>query len=152
MKLTATTTTILLVSLFCISCSHYTVSPYWEIADPYLDEIAMMRPDPNWGTAVIYNPVTCEKIGAACMFFRLHAYAHEQLRHGLLGEPDDYPASQEAAADCWAAKYGKPGDVYAAFVLLTDKQRDPTLRIHGDPEQRAAWIKHCAMETDNWMG
>jgi hypothetical protein len=84
-----------------------TISPLWEIPDPHLQEIAMIRADPHWGAAVIYNPDTCKDIGEACGFFRLHAFAHSHLNHTLLAKPSAYPASLEAQADCWAAKYGK---------------------------------------------
>lgn len=145
--------TALYLGIFlCTSCNKTTISPFWEIPDPYFDEIAMIRADPNFGTAVIYNPETCKKIGDACGFFRLHAFSHEHLRHGLLGEPDDYPISSENAADCFAAQYGKPNEVYAAYKLFLNKNRDPDLRIHGDPEHRAELIKSCAIQKDNWIG
>ncbi|MCG8379647.1 MAG: hypothetical protein MI865_09265 [Proteobacteria bacterium] len=144
---------ILFITFILLSaCYKYQASPFWELPDPYLPEIAMIRTDPNFKHVVIYNPDTCEKIGDACGFFRLHAFAHEQLRHTILGEPDDYPISQENAADCWAAKYGKPNDVYAAVELMLDSNRDPNLRIHGNPEERAALIERCAKETGNWIG
>ena len=134
----------------CSSCSNVYVAPIWEISDPDLDEIAMIRADPNWATVVIYNPVTCKQIGEACGFFRLHAFAHEKLRHGLLGEPDDYPRSQENAADCYAAKYGKPNETYAAYKLFLNKDKSSEWKIHGDPVQRAETVKNCAVETKNW--
>ena len=66
-------------TIFSVSCTSgktaAVISPFWEIPDPDLDEIAMIRADPNWGTAVIYNPVTCQEIGEACMFFRRHRYS-----------------------------------------------------------------------------
>jgi hypothetical protein len=136
----------------CLSCNKTTITPFWEIPDPSLPEIAMIRTNPNLSTSVIYNPDTCKQIGDACGFFRLHAYSHGILRHGVLGEPDDYPASQEAAADCYAAKYGKPKEVYAAVQLLLDDDRHPGLKIHGDPAQRAELIKDCATQGENWTG
>ena len=135
----------------CCACSK-TISPVWEIPDPDLDEIAMIRMDPNWGPAVIYNPNTCEEIAEACGFFRLHAYAHDHLKHTMLGEPDDYPASQEKAADCFAAKYGKPENTRAAYELFLNKDRNPEWKIHGDPEKRAQTIKACASQKNKWNG
>ena len=144
---------LILLSVSCASGKTTTIiSPYWEIPDPDLKEIAMIRADPNWGTVVIYNPITCKEISDACMFFRRHAYAHEHLRHGLLGEPDDYPLSDEASADCWAARYGKPEEIQSVHALLLDPNRNPALRIHGDPIQRAKRIRDCAIEAGKWTG
>ena len=140
---------------FSVSCATgktaLVISPLWEIPDPDLKEIAMIRADPNWGTVVIYNPNTCNEIGEACMFFRRHAYAHEHLKHGLLGEPDDYPPSNEASADCWAARYGKPEEIQSVYALFLDANRNPDLRIHGVPVQRAERIKNCAIEAGKWV-
>ena len=141
--------------LFSVSCAtgktNLVISPRWELPDPDLKEIAMIRADPNWGTAVIYNPVTCKEIGDACMFFRRHVFAHEHLKHGLLGEPDDYPPSDEASADCFAARYGKPEEIQAVYALFLDKNRSPDLRIHGNPEERAKRVKQCAIKAGKWV-
>ena len=144
--------TLIALSSITTACNKTTVVPFGEIPDPDLPEIAMIRADPKWGTVVIYNPDTCRKIGDACGFFRLHAFSHEKLQHGLLGEPDDYPPLQQAAADCYAAKYGRANEVHAAYLFLKDKERDPDIRVHGDPEERAERIKACAKEKDNWIG
>ena len=57
---------------------------FWEIPDPALPQIAMVRADPQWGYAVIYNPDLCRQTGAACAFFRAHEYAHVVLNDPLL--------------------------------------------------------------------
>jgi hypothetical protein len=141
---------ILLSFALLIACEHSVITPTADLPDPNLSEIAMIRADPNWGTVVIYNPNTCREIGEACGFFRLHAYAHNHLNHTLLGEPDDYPASQENQADCWAAKYGKSNEIIAAVELLQDKNRHASLKIHGDPIKRAENIKACANQAGKW--
>jgi hypothetical protein len=138
-----------LISL-CTACNYTPITPSVEIPDPSLPEIAIMRADPHWGAAVIYNPITCKEIGEACGFFRLHAFAHNHLNHILLAEPDDYPASLEKEADCWTAKYGKASEVQAMVKLLSDKNRNPSWKIHGNLKHRAENIKTCAIEAGKW--
>ena len=128
----------------CTSCSYAPISHSWAIPDPSLPEIAMIRTQHHDSYAVIYNPDMCKQIGDACSFFLLHAYAHGWLKHTILAEPDDYPLSEENSADCFAAKYSKPGDVKAAIDFLLDEQKDPALKVHGDSIQRAAIIRECA--------
>lgn len=152
MKLKFRNLLIISFLIVCISCSSRPISPFWEIPDPSLPEIAMIRVERGDLRTVVYNPVTCQEIGEACGFFRLHAYSHEILRHSILGEPDDYPPSQEAAADCYAAKYGKPNEVYAVVQLFLDENRNPDWRIHGNPIERAANIRNCAIKSENWIG
>ncbi len=121
----------------------------WEITDSKLPYIAKIRADPQWGSAVIYNPVMCKEIGAACGFFRTHAFAHAHRNHILL-PPEAYPATLEAEADCWAAKNGKPDEVYAAVQLLLDENRNPDLNITGNPLERAEKVRACAEQAGNW--
>lgn len=137
--------------LFNISCSEVTTTPYWEIQDPRLPEIAMIRMIRTGANVVIYNPVICKQFGDACGFFRLHVFAHDRLNHSILAFPADYSTLQETQADCWAAKHGKPHETYAAVQLILDEDRDENLIIHGNPTQRAEQIRTCAMEADNWV-
>ena len=123
---------------------------YWGITDTRLPYIAKIRENPNETTIVIYNPDTCKEIGAACGFFIEHAGAHAHLNHILL-PPEAYPSTLEAEADCWAAKNGRPKEVYAAVQLFLDDNRNPNLNITGDPAQRAEKIRACAEETGNWI-
>ena len=123
---------------------------YWEISDTRLPYIARVRADPHWGAAVLYNPDTCKEIGAACGFFKEHAYAHAHRNHILL-PPEAYPATLEDEADCWAAKNGNPKEVYAAVQLLLDDNLNPNLNITGDPAQRAEKIHACAEKAGNWI-
>lgn len=141
---------ILIVFLLCISCSSTIVQPYWEIPDPNLQEIAMIRTMRDRATAVIYNPNTCKDIGEACGFFRLHAYAHSHLNHLILAAPTYYPASLETEADCWSAKYGNANEISAAVQLFLDTDRNPAWKIHGDPIKRAEKIRACAVEVGKW--
>ena len=136
----------------CLSCSSAIIEPFWEIQDPSLPYIAMVRADPKWGSAVIYNPKYCEQIGDACGFFRAHEYAHVRLNHRL-GPPMIYPASSEKQADCFAAKYGKPNEIYAAvrFLLEVDTS-ELEWNLYGDPTQRAEIIRNCAIEAGRWIG
>ena len=126
------------------ACNYAPVSPGWELRDPDLKEIAMIRADPHWGAVVIYNPNICDEMGDACGFFRLQAYAHKHLNHSLLAEPELYPNSLIAKADCWAAQYGKSNEIRAAIDILGDEDRNPDWKIHGNAKQRAENITACA--------
>ena len=136
--------------LLCLSCRGGVITPSLEIPDPNLPEIAMIRTFRDTKTAVIYNPETCKEIGEACGFFRLHAFAHSHLNHLILAHPSDYPASLEAQADCWAAKYGKANEVSAAVQLFLDEDRNPAWKIHGDLLKRAEKIRACAAQVGKW--
>ncbi len=129
---------------------HVSAAQYWEISDTMLPYIARIRAHTNGGAAVLFNPDTCEEIGAACGFFKEHAYAHAHRNHILL-PPEAYPATLEAEADCWAAKNGNPKEVYAAVQLLLDNNADPNLNITGNPVQRAEKIRACAETARNWI-
>jgi hypothetical protein len=136
-----------------LSCSNATVVPFWEIEDSNLPDIAMARADPNWGSAVVYNPEYCEQIGDACGFFRAHAHAHIKLNHTLLASPKLYPALQEAQADCFVGKYGKPHEIRGAVKFLLEVDTAVLGRkIYGDPVKLAEAIRKCAMEAGRWIG
>ena len=122
---------------------------FWEITDSNLPYVARVRADPNWGSAVIYNPVLCKQVGTACGFFRTHAHAHA-FRNHLLLPPASYPYMLEDEADCWAAKNGKAEEAYAAVQFFLDEERDPEIKITGEPLKRAEKIKACAIEAGNW--
>ncbi len=124
---------------------------FWEIPDPDLKYIAMIRADPNWGSAVIYNPVHCEEVGKACGFFRKHAFAHAHMNHLLL-PPKAYPVATELRADCWAAKNGKPDEVLAAYELMKNYDGNRNWILHGDTVQRAQKVRECALQAGNWIG
>ncbi len=143
--------TILFPSLLLSSLisENVTATSYWGIPDTRLPYIAMVRENPNGTTIVIYNPDTCKEIGAACGFFIEHAGAHAHRNHILL-PPKAYPAMLEDEADCWAAKYGRPEEVYAAVQLLDDNP-NLDLNITGDPAQRAEKIRACAEKAGNWI-
>ncbi len=144
--------TILLPSLLLSSLLSENVpaAQYWGIPDTQLPYIAKIRENPNGSTIVIYNPDTCKIIGTACGFFIEHAGAHAHRNHLLL-PPEAYPITLEDEADCWAAKNGRPKEVYAAVQLLLDDNRDTNLNITGDPAQRAEKIRACAEKAGNWI-
>ncbi|MEX2517107.1 MAG: hypothetical protein WD572_09420, partial [Gammaproteobacteria bacterium] len=105
---------------------------------------------PEWGSVVIVNPIHCEKIGVdACGFFRSNAHAHYALNHQAL-PPSAYPKSMRVAADCWAARNADPAEVYAAYLFLSDENRDAGIPITGDPLERAEVIRDCATKAGNW--
>jgi len=135
--------------LSSLLCENVLAAQYWGISDTRLPYIAKVRAHPR-GYAVLYNPDTCKEIGAACGFFIEHAGAHPHLNHILL-PPEAYPLTLEDEADCWAAKYGRPHEVYAAVQLLLDDNRNPNLNIIGDPDQRAEKIRACAEKAGNWI-
>ncbi len=132
-------------------CATNYVTPIAEIADPNHEEIASIRIHTYNTYMVMYNPDSCRKIGDACGFFRSHAYAHYRLNHTLM-RPKYYPALSEKQADCYVAKYGKSNEIKAAVELLLDENRDPSLKIHGDPRIRAQNITDCAKQAGNWAG
>ncbi len=143
---------LLLLLVFTTGCNNTIVSPIWELPDPTLTDIAINRVDPNWGTVVVYNPDYCEKLGEACGFFRLHAFAHERLNHVLQPEPEYYTVRQENRADCYAAQNGRANETAAAVEFLLDESRHEGIPISGDPETRAENIKKCAIENNRWIG
>ncbi|MFB3091034.1 MAG: hypothetical protein ACE1ZG_06780 [Gammaproteobacteria bacterium] len=144
--------TILFPALLLSSllCENVNAALYWGIPDTRLPYIAMVRRNPNETTIVIYNPDTCKEIGAACGFFIEHAGAHPHRNHILL-PPEAYPLTLEDEADCWAAKNGRPHEVYAAVRLFLDENRNPNLNITGDSVQRAKKVRACAEEAGNWI-
>ena len=125
---------------------------YNEIPTPRLDYIAMIRTNRANSSEVVYNSHICKEIGAACGFFRSHAYAHVPLNHQPFLPPDHFAESFEREADCWAARHAPRHEVVAAVELLEDAERVRDLPVTGDPTQRAEWIRNCAMEAGNWPG
>jgi len=125
-------------------------APIWEVQDSTLPEIAMARRIRTGRSVVIYNPDTCREMGAACGFFRLHAFAHGCLNHTILASPEDFPASLESEADCWAARNGKPDEVYAAVQLFLEEGSSDKWKIHGDLQHRAKTVRDCAIAAGNW--
>lgn len=152
MKSLSQKTILLLVSMFSFFfTSTANAQAFWEIPDPNFKYIAMVRKDPSWGYAVVYNSTICEKIGEACAFFRAHEYAH-WFHHDLYLHPDEYPTVEEDRADCWAAKYIKPEQAEAAAQLLSDSEAIKDLPIYGDPVHRVDLIRKCAKEGGTWLG
>lgn len=136
---------ILLVCIVPLSgCASRHVIHYAEMADPRLDEIAMIRLYRDERAMVIYNPATCDQLGNACRFFRTHAYAHYYLRNVIMAGPEYYTPLQEQRADCWAAKQINAAEVEATISFLRDTERHVGLKIYGDPAQRAELIETCA--------
>lgn len=132
-----------------MGCTTNYITPLGEIADSNHPEIASIRLHTANTYMVMYNPDTCKTIGDACGFFRAHAFAHYQLGHPLM-RPRYYTERSENQADCYAAKYGKSNEVKAAVELLLDTNRDPDLKIYGDPGLRAQNITDCAKQAGNW--
>ncbi len=132
------------------ACTTNYTRPYKELSDPKHEEIASIRSLPWNSYTVVYNSETCKLIGDACGFFRGHAYAHYMLNHALL-PPEFYPAISESQADCYVATFGAPNEIQAVVKLLMDENRDPNLKIHGDPAQRANNITACAKLAGNWQ-
>ena len=122
-----------------------------EIPDASLPDIAMVRPDPQYGAVIIYNPIACQQIGAACGFFRAHEYGHVVLGHQYL-HPSAYPAAREGDADCWAASNGIPQEIYAAYVLFMNGGSSSNWQVYGTPPQRAQHIRACAINAGRWIG
>ncbi|MCS3902807.1 hypothetical protein J2T55_000811 [Methylohalomonas lacus] len=122
---------------------------FWELPDENLSYIALIRTAPRSGTVVVYNPKLCQAVGEACGFFRSHAFAHLMLNHQILS-PASYTQSHEDAADCYAARNAPVAEVRAAVDFLADEDREPQVRLTGDPAERAKNIRTCAEAADNW--
>jgi len=122
-----------------------------EIPNPNLPDIAMVQPHPVYGAVIIYNPLACQQLGAACGFFRAHEYGHVMLRHQYL-HPSAYPAAREAQADCWAAQNGNRYEILAAFQLFFAGGSSPNWQVYGNPAQRAQRVRSCAIQGGNWIG
>lgn len=84
------------VFIILVSTSLMSWAQVPEIADPNLNDIAMVQPHPQYGAVIIYNPIICQKIGAACGFFRAHEYGHVALGHQFM-HPGAYPAQRGAS-------------------------------------------------------
>lgn len=136
--------------LSCTGTIPVSTGKYWGIRDQTLPYIARIRAERNNAPAVIYNPVICDQIGAACGFFYKHAFSHYFLNHQLL-EPKYYTQLQEDQADCYAAKTAKSEDVFAA-VMLMESDEASNYPITGDPKKRARLVRECAVKYNNWAG
>lgn len=122
-----------------------------EIADPNLNDIAIVQPHPIYGAVIIYNPYFCQQIGAACGFFRAHEYGHVTLGHQFM-HPSAYPAQREAQADEWAAANAQPQEVLAAYYLFLNGGSSQNWQIYGHPQQRAARLRSYAINYGRWIG
>ncbi len=122
-----------------------------EIPNPNLPDIAVVRPDQQYGAVIIYNPIFCQQIGLACGFFRAHEYGHVFLKHQFMN-PWAYSAVREAQADCWAAQNGVPAEIFAAVQLFLQGGSSPNWQIYGNPHQRAQRVRQCAIQAGKWMG
>jgi len=122
-----------------------------EIADPNLNDIAIVKPHPQYGAVIIYNPNTCFQIGAACGFFRAHEYGHVTLGHQFM-HPGAYPTQREAQADEWAAANAHPQEILSAYYLFLNGGSSPNWEVYGHPHQRAARLRQYAISDGRWIG
>ena len=139
------------VLLFLVFVPLISLAQVPEIADPNLNDIAMVRPHPQYGAVIIYNPNICQQIGAACGFFRAHEYGHVTLGHQFM-HPGAYPAQREAQADEWAAANGQPQEILAAYYLFLNGGSSPNWQVYGHPQQRAARLRQYAIKYGKWVG
>lgn len=145
----------LIASLLCAFCfslltPHNVTAQVPEIADPSLPDIAIVKPHPQYGAVIIYNPHICLQIGLACGFFRTHEYGHFVLKHQLM-QPSAYPAEREAQADCWAAQNGVPNQIFAAVQLFLTGVSGPNWQFYGPPQLRAQRVRECAIQAGKWF-
>ncbi|MEM8676360.1 MAG: hypothetical protein AAGF83_21215 [Cyanobacteria bacterium P01_G01_bin.67] len=122
-----------------------------EIPDPNFPDIAAVAPHPQYGAVIIYNPIICQQIGAACNFFRAHEYGHINLGHHLL-HTSAYRLEKEAQADCYAAQTANSNDIFAAVQLFLNYQKSFDWRIYGNPIERANRVRTCAIQAGKWIG
>lgn len=142
-----------LVAKFSLLCFSFSASAQQvpEIANPALNDIAMVQPHPQYGAVIVYNPIICRQIGPACGFFRAHEYGHVVNRHQFT-HPGAYPAAKEAQADCWAAANAPPHEVLAAVNLFWAGGSSQNWMVYGNPQQRAMRVRGCAIQSGNWIG
>ena len=78
-----------------------------EIADPNLNDIAMVQPHPQYEAVIIYNPIICQQIGAACGFFRaaynLFKNGWSSIKWWIYG----HPVHRAARLRQYAINYGR---------------------------------------------
>lgn len=122
-----------------------------EIADLSLHDVAILRPDPQYGLVIVYNPAICQMVGPACGFFLSHEHGHVAHEHQPRQSADQL-ATMESQADCWAAAHSNPREVMAAFYLFMNGGSSPNWEIYGHPRQRAARVRECAINAGNWVG
>jgi len=110
-----------------------------EIANPQLNDIAMVTVLPNGQPAIVYNPIICQQIGAAlCGFYRAHEYCHISLGHTVR---QIWPQQRELEADCCAARNASQVEATAAYQwFMSGGGSSP---VHGFGQQRAARILAC---------
>ena len=137
--------------LFLLFVPFFALAQVPEIPDPNLNDIAIVRSDPQYGAVIIYNPNICQQIGAACGFFRAHEYGHIVLGHQFL-HPGAYPAQREAQADEWAAANGRPQEILAAYYLFSNGGSSTNWQVYGNPQQRAARLRQYAISYGTWIG
>jgi len=125
--------TVFIVTLW--SCTTWGVQ---EIADPNLQDIAMvtvLRGQP----VIIYNPYLCQQAGPdLCGFYRTHEYCHINLGHTIR---QMWPQQKELEADCCAAKRASVREVGAAYQWFS--AGGGSSPMHGWGWQRAARISYC---------
>lgn len=139
-----------LLFIFLTSNTVYSQTRVPQIADPKLNDIAIVQDDPEHGAVIYFNPMICQHIGAACHFFIQHEYGHIQFEHQRM--EGNYPADREQQADCWAASTANPYAIHAAYQLFLSGRSSANWEVYGSPQERAARVRECAIEADNWIG
>ena len=131
-------------------CNSTLTRHHFEIADTNLKTISQYRADRDWVSAVLYNPMVCEDMGDACIFFLTQAHAHF-MNNDVPLPPQQYAKFHEDRADCWAARYAEPEVVRAAVDWLRAGDFPEGIFISGEPMSRANNIQQCAEKFANWQ-
>ena len=123
-----------------------------EVPNPNFGDIAAVFSDPSTptGAVIVYNPVICQKIGAACLFFRVHEHCHVALNHQF--QPGIHPTIRERDADYCAAANANPQVVMAAWNLFMNGGSSSNWHTYGSPYQRANRLCNFAFQAGNWIG
>lgn len=127
------------VLLFGVFLSQPAAAQVQEIANPQLQDIAMVTVLPNGQPVIFYNPIICQQMGSAlCGFYRAHEYCHISLGHTIR---QMWPQQRELEADCCAAQNASDVEVSAAYRWFS--AGGGTSPVHGFGQQRANRILAC---------
>ncbi len=138
------------ISTYPSSTSGLTNSP--EIPNPNFGDIAAVFADNRspTGAVIVYNPVICQRIGAACIFFKYHEHGHIALGHHVNSFVT--PMIRERDADNYAAQNAPPETIVVAWNLFNNGGSSSNWHTYGSPRDRAKRLCLFAKQAGNWSG
>lgn len=134
------------------------LTPTPEIARTNFNDIAAVFPAAQYGVqsptgaVIVYNPMICQQIGAACVFFKYHEHGHVALRHHLVHLTGNVPPMiRERDADRWAANNAPPQAIYVAWQLFYTGGSSSNWHTYGHPRDRAYRLCRFAQQAGKWL-